>query len=332
MGHAVEPSGTSDVRVVALGGGTGLSTLLRGLKHYTSSITAIVTVTDDGGSSGRLRAEMGVLPPGDIRNCLVALADAEPLMKELFDYRFNGPGPLAGHSFGNLFIAAMSDITGDFELAVKQSSEVLLVRGEVLPATLDDCVIGAVLENGREVLGQTTLGNSECRIDRVFLHPAAPRPLPEALHAIRHADAIVLGPGSLYSSVMPNLLVDGVAGAIAASGALKVYVCNVMTEQGETQGYTAQDHLAAIFDHAGPAFVDWIIVNSSPISDAMVRKYSCEGAEPVRWDRRALESMGVRVLEAPVASQTDLVRHDSGAVASEVIALARQKRGAGYVG
>jgi uncharacterized cofD-like protein len=320
------PSTPSDVRVVALGGGTGLSTLLRGLKRYTSSITAIVTVTDDGGSSGRLRAEMGVLPPGDIRNCLVALADAEPLMKQLFDYRFNGQGPLAGHNFGNLFIAAMSEITGDFELAVKESSRVLLVRGEVLPATLDDCVLGAVLEDGREALGQTALGNSACKIDRVFLRPPAPRPLPEALHAIGDADAIVLGPGSLYTSVTPNLLVDGVAGAIAASSAVKIYVCNVMTERGETQGYTAQDHLAAIFDHVGPNLVDWIIVNDAPISDGMVRKYSLEGAEPVRWDRQVLESMGVRVAEAPVASQTDLVRHDPGAIASEVIALALQGR------
>lgn len=320
MGHVVEP------RVVALGGGTGLSTLLRGLKRHTGSITAIVTVTDDGGSSGRLRAEMGVLPPGDIRNCLVALADAEPLMKELFDYRFNGEGPLAGHNFGNLFIAAMSEIMGDFELAVKESSRVLLVRGEVLPATLDDCTLGALLTDGREVLGETKVGGSTSRIERVFLRPADPRPLPEALHALAEADAIVLGPGSLYTSVMPNLLVDGVADAIAASEAVKIYVCNVMTEPGETQGYTAQDHLAAIFRHAGPDVVDWIIVNNAPISDAMMQKYLHEGAEPVKWDGKILESMGVRVVEAPVASQAELVRHDPDAIAAEVMALALPRR------
>ncbi|MGI6132318.1 MAG: gluconeogenesis factor YvcK family protein [Bacillota bacterium] len=315
MGNVMEP------RVVALGGGTGLSTLLRGLKRHTTSITAIVTVTDDGGSSGRIRAEMGVLPPGDIRNCLVALADAEPLMKELFDYRFNGEGPLAGHNFGNLFIAAMSEIMGDFELAVKESSRVLLVRGEVLPATLDDCTLGALLIDGREVLGETSVGGSTSRIDRVFLRPPCPRPLPEALRAIAEADAIVLGPGSLYTSIMPNLLVDGVADAIAASEAVKIYVCNVMTEPGETQGYTAQDHLAAIFRHAGPDVVDWIIVNDAPISDGMMRKYSYEGAEPVRWDREVLESMGIRVVESAVASQTELVRHDPGAIAREAMAL-----------
>ena len=322
MGHIVEP------RVVALGGGTGLSTLLRGLKRYTGSITAIVTVTDDGGSSGRLRAEMGVLPPGDIRNCLVALADAEPLMKELFDYRFNGEGPLAGHNFGNLFIAAMSEIMGDFELAVKESSRVLLVRGEVLPATLDDCTLGALLRDGREVLGETSVGSSTSRIERVFLRPANPRPLPEALRAIAEADAIVLGPGSLYTSVMPNLLVDQVAEAISASEAVKIYVSNVMTEPGETQGYTAQDHLAAIFRHAGPDVVDWIIVNDAPITDGMMRKYSYEGAEPVMWDREVLESMGIQVVEAPVASQTELVRHDPDAIAAEVMALVASTRGA----
>jgi len=321
MSHAVEP------RVVALGGGTGLSTLLRGLKRHTGSITAIVTVTDDGGSSGRLRAEMGVLPPGDIRNCLVALADAEPLMKQLFDYRFNSEGPLSGHNFGNLFIAAMSEIMGDFELAVKESSRVLLVRGEVLPATLDDCILGALLSDGREVLGETLVGTSTSRIDRVFLRPAGPKPLPEALRAISEADAIVLGPGSLYTSVMPNLLVDGMADAIASSKAVKIYVCNVMTEPGETQGYAAQDHLAAIFRHAGPDVVDWIIINDAPISDGMMRKYSYEGAEPVGWDRKVLESMGVRVVEGPVASQTELVRHDPDAIAQEVMALvARKKR------
>ena len=255
-----------ELKVVALGGGTGLSTLLRGLKQLTSKITAIVTVSDDGGSSGRLRAEMGVLPPGDIRNCLVALADSESLMTELFNYRFKGNGPLAGHSFGNLFIAAMSDITGDFDLAVKRSSDVLAIRGRVLPATCDDCVLGAILEDGRRVLGESVLATCDSPISRVFLEPGDCKPLPEALRAIDEADAIVLGPGSLYTSVIPNLLVPGMADAIATSKAVKIYVCNVMTEAGETTGYTAQRHLAAIRNHAGDEVVDWVIVSNSPIS------------------------------------------------------------------
>ncbi|MGI6146976.1 MAG: gluconeogenesis factor YvcK family protein, partial [Bacillota bacterium] len=285
-----------ELKVVALGGGTGLSTLLRGLKQLTSKITAIVTVSDDGGSSGRLRAEMGVLPPGDIRNCLVALADSESLMTELFNYRFKGNGPLAGHSFGNLFIAAMSDITGDFDLAVKRSSDVLAIRGRVLPATCDDCVLGAILEDGRRVLGERVLATCDSPISRVFLEPGDCKPLPEALRAIDEADAIVLGPGSLYTSVIPNLLVPGMADAIATSKAVKIYVCNVMTEAGETTGYTAQRHLAAIRNHAGDEVVDWVIVSNSPISRHLREKYLAEGAEPVRYDADELRAMGVGVV------------------------------------
>jgi len=310
------------LRVVALGGGTGLSTLLRGLKEYTSRITAVVAVTDEGGSSGRLRKEMGVLPPGDIRDCLVALADAEPLMKELFDYRFNGEGPLAGHSFGNLFIAAMSEITGDFELAIKESSKVLVVRGHVLPSTLDNCTLGAVLEDGTVVMGETSISSSSYAIRKVFLEPRACAPLPETLHAIENADVIVLGPGSLYTSVMPNLLVEGIAESIALSDAVKVYVCNVMTQPGETDGYTAQQHLAAIYDHVGADVVDAIIVNNSPISEEVLDKYCREGSSPVSWDREALEHMGVRVMDAPVISRTNLARHDPAALSEEIMALA----------
>lgn len=317
---------TRTLRVVALGGGTGLSTLLRGLKEYTSRITAIVTVTDDGGSSGRLRSEMGMLPPGDIRNCLVALADAEPLMKELFDYRFAGDGPLAGHSFGNLFIAAMCDITGDFELAVKESSRVLLVRGQVLPATLVNCALGAVLADGRVVKGETSVSGSGSRIESVFLIPESCPPLPEALKAIAEADVIVLGPGSLYTSVIPNLLVEGLAEAIALSTAHKIYVCNVMTQRGETDYYTAEDHLAAVLHHAGPRAADWIIVNNTSVSGEMLEKYSREGAMPVVFGRRSLEAMGVRVVAAPVLSESDLVRHDPGKLAAEVVRIAMKEK------
>mgnify|MGYP000846748190 FL=1 len=323
MRHSPVPKPLSRrLRVVALGGGTGLSTLLRGLKEYTNKITAVVAVTDDGGSSGRLRQEMGMLPPGDIRDCLVALADAEPLMKELFDYRFNGQGPLAGHNFGNLFIAAMSDITGDFELAIKESSKVLVVRGCVLPCTLDNCVLGANLEDGNVVMGETSISSSRRGIRSVFLEPATCSPLPEILEAIEAADVIVLGPGSLYTSVMPNLLVSGVADAIASSNAVKVYVCNVMTQPGETQGYTAQDHLAAIYAHAGADIVDWVIVNNSPVSDRVLENYCREGSIPVAWDCKALESMGVSVVEAPVINQTNVVRHDPEALSKEIMALA----------
>ncbi len=317
-----------DLKVVALGGGTGLSTLLRGLKQLTDDITAIVTVSDDGGSSGRLRAEMGVLPPGDIRNCLVALADSESLMAELFNYRFTGNGALAGHSFGNLFIAAMSEITGDFELAVKRSSDVLAVRGRVLPATCDDCTLGAVLEDGRRVMGESVLATYDSPIAKVFLSPDDCHPLPEALEAIAQADAIVLGPGSLYTSVMPNLLVPGMADAVKSSKAVKIYACNVMTEPGETTGYTAQRHLEALRTHAGDGIAEWIIVSSSAISDELRRRYMLEGAEPVKHDVGALMAMGVEVMEVDVSSQTDLVRHDPMRLALAVaeVALKRSRR------
>jgi uncharacterized cofD-like protein len=311
-----------ELKVVALGGGTGLSTLLRGLKHVTDDITAIVAVSDDGGSSGRLRVEMGVLPPGDIRNCLVALADSESLMAELFSYRFTGTGSLAGHSFGNLFIAAMSEITGDFELAVKRSSEVLAIRGRVLPATCDDCSLGAILADGRRVMGESVLASYDSPIERVFLSPADCHPLPEALDAIEQADAIVLGPGSLYTSVMPTLLVPGMPEAIKRSRAVKVYACNVMTESGETTGYTAQRHLEALRAHAGPDIVEWIIVSTSTISDELRRRYLEEGAEPVEYDADALRAMGVGVMEVDVSSQTEIVRHDPMRLALAVAEVA----------
>lgn len=299
-----------------------MSTLLRGLKQLTDDITAVVTVSDDGGSSGRLRVEMGVLPPGDIRNCLVALADSESLMAELFNYRFTGTGSLAGHSFGNLFIAAMSEITGDFELAVKRSSEVLAIRGKVLPATCDDCSLGAVLADGRRVIGESVLATYDSPIESVFLSPCDCHALPEALEAIEQADAIVLGPGSLYTSVMPNLLVPGMAEAVRHSRAVKVYACNVMTEQGETTGYTAQRHLEALRAHAGHDIVEWIIVSSSTISDELRRRYLVEGAEPVAYDTGALRAMGVEVMEVDVSSQTDLVRHDPMRLALAVAEVA----------
>jgi uncharacterized cofD-like protein len=309
-------------RVVGLGGGTGLGTLLRGLKAHTDHLTAIVTVADDGGSSGRLRAEMGVLPPGDVRMCLVALADTEPLMERLFQYRFRQAGEgLSGHNFGNLFIAALTAITGDFEQAIKESSKVLAVRGQVLPSTLTDVVLQAELADGRTVAGESEITAARGRIKRVYLVPGAPPALPEALSALAVADVIVLGPGSLYTSVLPNLLVEGIAEGIRRSPALKIYVCNVMTQPGETDGYTVSDHVRAIVDHAGPGLLDYVLVNSLPVPFNLRRKYQEQGAVPVVYNPEGLSGLGVTAVTADLASLTDLVRHDPERLAQAVLAL-----------
>lgn len=308
-------------RLVAIGGGTGLSTLLRGIKEHTSNITAVVTVADDGGSSGRLRREMGVLPPGDIRNCLVALADAEPLMQRLFQYRFGDEGPpgLAGHNFGNLFIATMCEITGDFELAVKESSRVLAVRGQVLPSTLSQVTLVAELEDGATVRGESNISRSAGRIRRVRLIPEDALPLPDTLQAISEADMIILGPGSLYTSVLPNLIVQGVPEAIRKSPAPKVYVCNVMTQPGETDNFTAYDHVAAILAHAGRGVIDRVVVNTGDIPGELVAKYRGEGAAPVLADIEKIEALGIEVVKGDFISKTDVVRHDSLKLASAIM-------------
>ncbi len=249
-------------KVVAIGGGTGLSVLLRGLKAHTANITAVVTVADDGGSSGRLRQEMGILPPGDVRNCIVALADAEPLMTQLFQYRFPAGSALAGHSFGNLFIAAMMGVVGSFEEAVRQTSRVLAVRGEIVPSTLENVTLCARTDGGT-LEGESKIGSAQGRIQEVYLVPADPLACPEAVRAILEADMVVLGPGSLYTSVIPNLLVRGIRQAILASPALKVYVCNVATQPGESEGYGVAEHVKAIEDHVGRPFLDVVVVNSN---------------------------------------------------------------------
>ena len=297
--------------IVAIGGGTGLSTLLRGLKEYTTNITAIVTVTDDGGSSGRLRTEMGILPPGDIRNCLVALADKEPLMEKLFQYRFKGNTDLNGHNFGNLLIAALTDLFGDFEVAVKESSKVLAIRGRVLPSTLSDVIIWAEMSDGSTVRGETNIASRDLPIKRVFIEPPSCRPLPEAIEAIRTADAIVLGPGSLYTSVIPNLLVRDLTEAIRRARAPKIYVCNVMTQKGETDNYTVCDHVSAVLEHSYPDLLDLCIVNDIPVSEHLIARYRTMSQEPVRDDSDGLAEKGIRVIRAPVVSETHLVRHDS---------------------
>ena len=309
-------------KVVVIGGGTGLAMLLHGLKEYTSNITAIVTVADDGGSSGRLRKEYDVLPPGDIRNCLVALAEAEPLMGKLFQFRFEEGSELAGHSFGNLFITAMSKVTGDFEAAIKESSKVLAIRGSVVPSTLDKVTLLAEHADGSETLGESQIPKSLSPVKRIKLQPVNCRPTAEAIEAIRKADAIVLGPGSLYTSIMPNLLVGRMYQEIISSKAIKVYVCNVMTQKGETDDLKASDHLKAILEHTGPGIVDYCIVNTARLPAEMIEKYRSEDSSPVVPDSENLRKMKIKVVEAHIVSTKGYVRHDSAKLAKIILDLA----------
>ena len=302
-------------KIVALGGGTGLSTLLRGIKTYSANITAVVTVADDGGSSGRLRREIGVLPPGDIRNCLAALADEETLLAELFQYRFQGGTGLSGHSFGNLFLAAMADITGDLEQAVVASSQVLAVRGEVLPATLTDVTLWAELTDGRRIQGESRIAEARGKIVRVGCVPATPPPLPRVIEAIAEAEVIVIGPGSLYTSVISNLLVPDIVEAIAHSSALRIYVCNIMTEPGETDGYTVSDHILAIDRACGdrPVFDAVVVQKNKPSARSLIR-YAQKQSHPVDLDLDVVERLGRQVILANIMSEdreSGMVRHDS---------------------
>lgn len=307
------------LNVVALGGGTGLATLLRGIKHYTSNISAVVTVFDDGGSSGRLRRELGVLPPGDIRNCLVALAEAEPLMTRLFEYRFRG-GALDGHAFGNLFIASLTGVTGDLELAVKETSKVLKIRGRVLPATGHNVVLVAELADGRVVEGESVITAARGRIRRVYLRPPDVFPLPEVLEAIADADLVLLGPGSLYTSVIPNLLVHGVVEALRESQATCVYICNVMTQPGETDGYSAADHVRAIFAHTTPELFTHVIVNTQPPQNQdLLDRYAAQGSIPVAATLSELEAMGLTPVGFPMMSEEELLRHDPLRLATAIL-------------
>ncbi len=250
-------------KIVTIGGGTGLSTMLRGLKHHTANITAIVTVADDGGSSGRLRRELGVLPPGDFRNCIVALADAEPLMSRLFQYRFGRGSGLDGHSFGNLFIVAMSGITGNFDEAIREASRVLAVRGQIMPSTLENVTLCAELSDGEPVQGESKISETTQPIRRVYLQPERPAAYPEAVRAIIDADLVVIGPGSLYTSILPNLLVDGIAKALTATDAMKLYVCNVATQPGETDGFRVSDHVSALLRHLRGNPLDMVLANNN---------------------------------------------------------------------
>lgn len=309
-------------RIVVVGGGTGLSTMLRGLKEYSDNITAIVTVADDGGSSGRIREELGILPPGDIRNTLVSLADTEPLMERLFQYRFSWGQGLEGHSFGNLFIAAMTDITGDFEEAIREMSKVLAVRGRVLPATLATVKLGARYEDGDEAWGESHIPQEGRQISQMFLEPSDVSALPEALQAIEQADVVVLGPGSLYTSIIPNLLVHPIPEAIGRTNALRVYVCNVMTQPGETENMTAAQHVRALVAHAGRRrIVDAVLVNDEQISPEQAAKYANQGAYAIEPDLAELRRLGVQVRAAKLLDAQDLVRHDPRKLAREIMQM-----------
>lgn len=316
-------------RIVAIGGGTGLSTMLRGLKNYTRNLTAVVTVADDGGGSGMLRRDMGMPPPGDIRHCMESLANVEPIMQRLLTYRFT-EGALAGQSFGNLILAALNGVTGSFEEAVSQMSQVLAITGRILPVTSADVQLEAVFENGARVVGESKISSfkkeQDCRIAHVALLPERPAALPAALQAIREADLILMGPGSLYTSVIPNLLVEGVVEAICRSEALKIYVCNIMTQEGETEGYTAADHVDALLSHGAPGLVDLCLANSAPVRPGLVEKYREEDAAPILVDRERIRAMGLELEEYPVASEGgDYARHDPDRLAAAVLDVYRRR-------
>jgi uncharacterized cofD-like protein len=300
-------------KMVVVGGGTGLSSLLRGLKVYSANITAIVTVADDGGSSGRLRQEFGVLPPGDIRNCLAALADQEKLLTELFQYRFQAGNGLVGHSFGNLFLTAMSEITGDLERAIAASSQVLAVRGRVLPATLSDVCLWAQLEDGRRIEGESNITAANGKILKIGCTPERPPALPAVLKAIHEADYIIIGPGSLYTSIIPNLLVPEIADAIAKTSVPRIYVCNIMTQPGETVGYTVGDHIRAIDEACGQPLFDAVLVHRKVPSAQSLINYAQVGSHPVFLDRDAVAKLGRRIVLSNVMDEdqdTNWVRHN----------------------
>lgn len=321
-------------RIVAVGGGTGLSMLLSGAKNITNNLTAIVSVGDDGGSSGRLREEMGILPPGDIRHCITALADDEDLVNKLFKYRFTNGEGLEGHSFGNLFLTALYDITGDMVSAVRASSRVLSIRGRVLPATLDDMKLVAEMEDGRIIHGESTIPEAHGKIKRLFTEPANCKALPDVIQAIREAELIILGPGSLYTSVIPNLLVKEISEEIIKSKAKKIYVCNIMTQPGETDNYTVSDHLKALIQHAGSnKIVDAVLVNDY-LPDNLAGKYQEAGSYPVKLDVPEVKKLGIKIFAKKLIqdSREGLVRHSSTRVARAVYYWFKkqQKKSSGF--
>lgn len=316
-------------KIVVIGGGTGLSTMLRGLKYYTSNVTAVVTVADDGGGSGDLREDLGILPPGDIRNCILALADTEPLMEELLQYRFKD-GRLKNQSFGNLFLAAMDGISENFEDAVQKMSSVLAVTGKVLPVTLENMRLIAELANGEIVEGESQIPEAcieqNTKIKKLKINPENAEPLKEALNAINEADAIILGPGSLYTSVLPNLLVKNISNSIKKSGALKIYISNIMTQPGETDGFKVSDHLRVISKHCGKDLVDYVIVNAQELPKELIKKYQEDNSKPVEVDKIAINLMGVEEIEANLVSYGNgFIRHDSEELAKIIMTTVMEK-------
>jgi uncharacterized cofD-like protein len=338
-----DSNANGSLKLVAIGGGTGLSTLLAGLKRFVGargedvwieSLSAIVTVSDDGGSSGRLREELQMLPPGDIRNCMIALSEDSTLLSRLFRYRFRGSGDLAGHSFGNLFLAALTDVTGDFVEAVRLSSEVLASKGHIFPATINDVRLVAELEDGREVHGETQITAARARIRRLRLVPEHCLPLPEALAAIHAADVITIGPGSLYTSIIPNLLVGSVADAIGAARATKTFIANLMTQPGETDGYGFREHLETVRRYAPQIDFDYAIINDRAISDQQTDRYRADGAKQVLLEsaEASLPDAGTEIVRSDLLDEGEMVRHDSERLARVVIACGTTVRSGNPVG
>lgn len=313
--------------VTVIGGGTGLSNILRGLKYYPLNLSAIVTVSDDGGSSGKLSEELGVLPPGDIRNCLVALADEESLMAKLFQYRFK-EGGLKGHSFGNLFLVAMSDILGDFLLGIKETSKVLAIRGKVLPSTLNRVRLKAIFEDNTQIIGETAISNyKKSRIKKIELIPVRDEEkisaTPEAVYALKRSDIIIVGPGSLYTSIIPNLILDEIKETLKniyiKNKAKIIYICNVMTQPGETTGYKASDHLKAIIENIGFNIFHYIILNNKKPKDDMLKKYQESGADFVYPDIENIRALNVEIISGDFISETNVVRHDPYKVSNFIV-------------
>ncbi|HTU42057.1 MAG TPA: uridine diphosphate-N-acetylglucosamine-binding protein YvcK [Candidatus Aquilonibacter sp.] len=335
---SVRKSNEQNLRVVAIGGGTGLSTLLKGLKRFVSSpaeavsapnsassiqdLCAVVTVSDDGGSSGRLRKELNMLPPGDIRNCIVALSEDEALLSQLFRHRFAKGSGLEGHSFGNLFLAALTDITQDFSEAVRLSSEILVTRGHIYPSTTSNIELEALMEDGTRVRGETKITASKGRIKELSLVPPNVEPMPQTLDAIAHADIITVGPGSLFTSLVPNLLVHGISDAIVQSAAIKVYICNLMTQANESLGLTAADHIRALNRHGGQKLFDYALINRTPVSDGLKAKYALEGASQIVADLDAIEALGVIPVLGDYLEEAGVARHNTTRLALDLMQLA----------
>jgi uncharacterized cofD-like protein len=338
-----QPEQALALKVVAIGGGTGLSTLLRGLKSfvpvrsdstpdrtYISNLTAVVTVTDDGGSSGRLRKDLGVLPPGDIRNCMIALSEDEQLLARLFQYRF-ASGELEGHNFGNLFLTALSSITGDFAEAVKLSSGILKARGEIVPSTTSNVQLDAFMDDGSRVRGETNISASSRRIVRINLVPANARPLPQTLRAIAEADLITIGPGSLFTSLVPNLLVNGIPKAIAASSAVKAYIGNLMTQANESLGMTASEHIRVLFRHAERKVFDYALLNTTPVPPSLKMAYAAEQAEPIANDLDRIRELGVEPILGEYLDDKGVARHNYTRIAGELIEFSAALRRKGKI-